>query len=52
MKDTINYDDINPSILAFHDNGIRFSIISNDEKDKIFLQINEYFSYFHQEMRN
>ena len=51
MKDTIiSYDNINPSILAFHNNGIRFSIISNDEND--FLQINKYFRYFHQEMRN
>ena len=51
MKDTIiSYDDINPSIIAFHNGGIRFSIISNDKNDKIFLQINKYFRYFHQEM--
>ena len=46
MKGSImDYDKIDPSILAFHDNGILFSIITTNEKDNKLEQINKYFKY-------
>ena len=45
MEDSIiSYDKINPSILAFHDNDILFSIISTDENNEILNQVNKYFN--------
>ena len=43
MEDSIiSYDKINPSILAFHDKGILFSIISTNKDDKKYIQVNKY----------
>ena len=38
----IKYDNINPSILAFHEDGQNFSIIATNKDDKKFKRINEY----------
>ena len=38
----INYDEIKNSILAFHDEGILFSIITNNNEDIISKQLNTY----------
>ena len=42
INDIINYEKIEPSIMAFHENGIDFSIISTNENDLKFKYLKEY----------
>ena len=42
INNIINYEKIEPSILAFHEKGIQFSIISTDKNDKKFKNIKKY----------
>ena len=51
MEDSIiNYDKIPPSILAFHDKDINFSLIATSEEDDKLKLINDYFSFYNSQI--
>ena len=52
MQDSIiDFDNINPSILAFHEEGILFSIISTNENDEKLNLINKHYSWVNSELK-